>query len=221
MYPGGKFSPPYVLGTVRDVTKIKRQEERLETKRANLATIAEHLAQTTNATGLSEIVTILKDTIHKRINALMVSVFISQEEQIARGVPMRIDPVQAFFFQDICNFIGYKAIELGQRQECSVGDYPNRLGFASEDLVGRSVFDFIHSEDRSHARGVFSNLPNIGVFRGFRSRFLCKNGEIGYLENNLKYMAESGKTIAIARDLAGRKEMENRRKYYYKAGRLF
>ncbi len=321
MYPGKKSSPPYVLGTVRDVTKIKRQEESLETKRANLDAIAEYLAQTTNATGLSEIVTILKDTIHKRINALMVSVFISQEEQIARAVPMEIDPVQAFFFQDICDFIGYKAIELGQRQECSVGDYPNRLGkelledlgarhvtalpikhgktvigslsvvtkrpgglnheenefvrticsyfsnqinntllydrlkqeleiskrlesdrdvifnesvdfisiidndgcfaqinpafanrlgFASEDLVGRSVFDFIHPEDRSHARGVFNSLPNIGVFRGFRNRFLCKNGEIGYLENNLKYMAESGKTIAIARDLTGRKEMENR-----------
>ncbi len=318
---GGKNSPPYVLGTVRDITKIKLLQEKRKSEQANLNAIAEYLAQTTNAAGLSEIATILKDTIHRQINALIVSVFIRQDERISRVVPMGTDLVQSFFFQDIREFIGYKAIELGRRQECSTDDYPNclgkelledlgarhvtalplkhreavigslsvvtgrpgglnheenefvcticgylanqinnalqyehlkqelelrkrlesdrdvifnesvdfisiiddngcfaqinpafanRLGFTPENLVGRSVFDFIHPEDRSYARRVFNDLPKTGVFHGFRNRFLCKNSETGYLENNLKYMAESGKTIAIARDLTGQKEMEDR-----------
>lgn len=85
-----------------------------------------------------------------------------------------------------------------------------RLGRSAEDLVGQLVFDYIHPEDRAYAHRIFFDLPKTGVFRGFRNRFLCANGELGYLENNLKYMKETGSTIAIARDLTDQREMEAR-----------
>lgn len=85
-----------------------------------------------------------------------------------------------------------------------------RLGGTPQELVGQPVFDYIHPEDRIFAWTAFNNLPRTGLIRGFCNRFLCGGGEIGYLESNLKYMEQTGETIAIARDLTNLREMEAR-----------
>ncbi|NCB62541.1 MAG: PAS domain S-box protein [Clostridia bacterium] len=321
LYSGPKYPVPYVVGMVRDVTALKEAESRLDSRRAGFAAITSYLAETTDTTDLSAIVSSVKRTIRKRMDAALIAVFARQGDQVFRVIPKGKTPMQAFLFQDIHDFVGYRAATEGRKVILPVSDYPSplgrealtklggqtvialpirfghsaigaltiitkrggdlnreegefcrticgylgsqlnnamlydrlrqelalrkrlesdrevifeesvdfitiidkhgrfaqinpafaaRLGHPAEVLIGQSVFDYIHPEDRPYAHRIFCALPKTGVYRGFRNRFLCRNGEVGYLENNLKYMSETGSTIAIARDLTGQREMEER-----------
>lgn len=321
LYDGKRRAVPYVLGSVRDVTAAVEKERRLEERRADYAAITQYLAETTDTTNIGAIVASAKRTIRRRMDVVIIAVFVREGERVSRVIPQGMDPLQAFLFQQIQDFVGYQAVMEGKRQMCSAANYPTalgraaleemggksvvalpikhggvtigalsivtrhtggleraedefcrticgylsnqlnnallyarlkqelalrvslesdrdvifnesvdfisiidsdgcftqinpafaaRLGYTQEALMGRSVFDFIFPEDRNYAWQVFSGLAKTGVVRGFRNRFVCQGGEIGYLENNLKYMEDSGRCIAIARDLTGQREMEAR-----------
>lgn len=321
LYRGPKYPIPYVVGMVRDVTELKTEQLRLERRRADFAAITSYLAETTDTTDLRAIVASVKQTIRRRLEVAAIAVFVRRGEEIFRVIPRGRDPLRAFEFQDVHDFVGYRATLNGQFSTSKVNDYPNpvgresllaaggvtvvalpirhgkkaigalsvvlkreeglnreerdfcrticgylsnqlnnallyerltqelalrrrlegdrevifnesvdfitiinkagdfaqinpafagRLGFTPEALVGRNVFDFIHPDDRPFARYTFDQLPARKVIRGFCNRFLCAGNEIGYLENNLKYMEETGDTIAIARDVTNLREAEAR-----------
>lgn len=86
--------------------------------------------------------------------------------------------------------------------------FAKRLGQSPQALIGQSIFDFIHPEDRPYAHYTLGLLPAKGVVRGLCNRYLYGDGQVGYLENNLKYMEETGDTIAIARDVTDQRQME-------------
>lgn len=321
LYDGPEHPIPYVVGMVRDVTSLKVEQFRLKRRRADFAAITAYLAETTDTTDLRAIVASVKHTIRRRLDVAAIAVFVRRGEEISRVIPSGYDPLNAFQFQDVHDFVGYKATLLGKSCTSKVADYPNpmgreslaaaggvtvvafpirhgrkiigslsivlkrdegldheerefcrticgylsnqlnnallyerlklelalrtrlegdqevifnesvdfitiidregnfaqinpafagRLGFMPEGLVGRSVFDFIHPDDRPFAHYTFDELPKRKVIRGFCNRFLCAGGEIGYLENNLKYMDVTGNTIAIARDVTNLRQAEAR-----------
>ena len=87
--------------------------------------------------------------------------------------------------------------------------FARRLGSTPQALLGRSIFDFIHPDDRAFALCTLREMRARGVVRGFCNRFVSLDGTVGYVENNLKYM-ENGSTIAIARDVTDQRRMEAR-----------
>lgn len=312
---------PYVVGLLRDVTALKAEQSRLERRRADFAAITAYLAETTDTTNLHAIVASVKRTIRRRMDVSAIAVFAKQGEEITRVIPEGMDPMRAFRFQDVRDFVGYRSTVEGKRITSTVTEYPNtygretltaaggvtvaampirhgrkvigalsvvlkregkltheeeefcrticgylsnqlynallyeqlkgelalrtrlegdrdaifhesvdfiamltadgtflqinpafaaRLGYGAEALVGRSVLEFIHPDDRPFASYTLDELPARKVIRGFCNRFLCAEGKVGYLENNLKYMETTGNIIAIARDVTGLREAEER-----------
>ena len=321
LYDGPEHPIPYVVGMVRDVTGLKAEQFRLERRRADFAAITAYLAETTDTTDMRAIVASVKHTIRRRLEVAAIAVFVCRGKKISRVIPNGRDPLRAFQFQDVHDFVGYRAAALGKFCTSKVADYPNpvgreslaaaggitvvafpirhgrkvigslsivlkrdeglnheerefcrticgylsnqlnnallyerlkaelalrtrlegdqevifnesvdfitildregnfvqinpafagRLGFMPEGLIGRSVFDFIHPDDRPFAHYTFDELPKRKVIRGFCNRFLYAGEEIGYLENNLKYMDATGNTIAIARDVTNLRQAEAR-----------
>lgn len=319
-YPAQGGREPYLVGVVRDVTRLKEEEARLAARRADLTAVTAYLAETTDTTDLRAIVSSVKRTIRKRMDVAVIGVFARQGERISRVIPRGMDPLQAFQFQSIQDYVGYQAVTEGARQVCPVEDYPSplgrealnaaggrsiislpikhgkrtigaltvvirrpgdltrgenefcrticgylsnqlysallyeqlkeelahrrhlesdretifnesvdyitvidghgrfaqinpafarRLGSTPQALLGRSIFDFIHPDDRAFALCTLREMRARGVVRGFCNRFVSLDGTVGYVENNLKYM-ENGSTIAIARDVTDQRRMEAR-----------
>lgn len=140
LHRGKPGAAPYVLGTVRDVTDFKQRDQQLEAKQANFAAITDYLAETTDTTDLSAIVSSVKRTIRKRMDVLIIAVFARRGDQIVRVIPQVMDPMQAFLFQDVQEFVGYRSVQTGKRQVCPAADYPSALGRATlEEMGGQCV----------------------------------------------------------------------------------
>lgn len=311
----------YVVGTVQDISQLKREQLRLEERRADFAAITAYLAETTDSTDLRAVADSVRRTICQRLNPACMAVFVRRGQEITRIIPQDMDPMHAFLFQDIESFTGYRAVVENRRQLCPAREYPSplgrealsacggksvvslpvrhggkaigalsvvtrseegltrseyefcrticgylanqlysallceqlkqelelrvrlesdrevifnesvdyisildregrfaqinpafagRLGYPPQDLAGRSVYDFIHPDDHALVRYTLSALPGLGVVRGFCNRFVSRSGEVGYLENNLKYSPATHTVIAIARDLTRQQEAEAR-----------
>ncbi len=87
-------------------------------------------------------------------------------------------------------------------------NYPEVTGFTSEDLLNRSVFDFIHPDDLPTVLAVFGD-PTARV--AFRS--LYKSGEWRWLESTGKlFFTKDGepRAVIVSRDITERKHMEDR-----------
>ncbi len=140
LYSGPKHPVPYVMGMVRDVTDLKTEQLRLENKRANFAAITDYLAETTDTTDLKAIVASVKSTLRRRLEVIAISVFVKRGDEVERVSPEG-DPLPAFLFQDVRDFIGYRAAQSGKFQSCLIADYPNRLGRETlETAGGKRIF---------------------------------------------------------------------------------
>jgi PAS domain S-box-containing protein len=85
-------------------------------------------------------------------------------------------------------------------------NYPEALGYASEELLGRCTFDFIHPDDLSE---VFTQLNNGAVKVAFRA--LHKNGQWRWLESTVKpYATAQGEfhAVVVSRDITDRRKAE-------------
>lgn len=318
---GKKGAGDYMLGIVRDMTSRKQKEVQLEAQRADFAAITQYLAETTDTTKIEAIVASVKRTIRRRMDAALIGVFVRQDKTVKRVMPKSMESQKAFLFQEMEEFVGYRAIMMGKRQVMPVDDYANelgrkalldlggrqvvslpikhggkaigalsvvscrdagltaqedefcrtlcgylssqlnnallydrlkqelalrvnlesdrdaifnegvdciaiigadgrfaqinpafaqRLGAPPEVLAGKLVFDYIHPEDKEYAHQVFHELPRLGVVRGLCNRFVGKNGEVSYLENNLKYIESNRSVIAMARDNTSQRAIEER-----------
>lgn len=318
-YRGAGCPVPYVVGILQDISALRRDQETIDSQRADLAAITNYLAETTDTTDLEAIVSSVKRTIRKWMDVAMIGVFVHQGERFYRVIPKEMDPAQGLMFQDIHDYVAYRTLIDGTKQLCPVENYPSaqgkkslvmlggvsvislpikhgrqtigalsvtikrpgdlrpqedelcrticgylsnqlksallyrqlaeelarrerlesdheaifnesvdfimvqdrdgklvqvnpafakRMGHTVQGLIGRSLFDFIHPDERTSARYEFSQMSSCGVKRGACNRFLCGDGTIGFLESNLKYMEQSGDTIVIARDMTHQKRVE-------------
>lgn len=127
----------YLVGSVRDITQVKREELRLAERHDDLAAITAYLAETTDTTDLQAIAASVERVLRMRLDALMIGVFARQGERVARIAPHDMEYMQAFSFQRIEDFGGYQAAITGHRQVWSVEAYPGALGREVLQTLGR------------------------------------------------------------------------------------
>jgi len=94
----------------------------------------------------------------------------------------------------------------------------NLLGYSPEQMIGRSAFEFILSEDVNRMRGLFRTANENGrPFYGFEYRALHSNGNVVVLEaNGAPILDRSDKLIGyrgVTRDITRRKEDATRLVY--------
>lgn len=85
-------------------------------------------------------------------------------------------------------------------------NYPEALGYAPGELLGRCMFDFIHPDDRPEIVNQFSAGAVKIVFRA-----LHKNGQWRWLESTRKlYATAQGDrhTVVVSRDITDRRKAE-------------
>lgn len=84
-----------------------------------------------------------------------------------------------------------------------------KLGFTEEELLGRPIISFIHSEDQQRTKDIRINLLKGETVQNFQNRYITKSGEIILLEWTSVYFSENKFVLAIAKDITKRKKLEN------------
>jgi len=80
------------------------------------------------------------------------------------------------------------------------------LGFFQEELVGKSILEWIHPEDVEPTRTVIETRLQRGVkVFNFQNRFRCKDGEYKWLNWVLRPVPERGIAFAVAHDITEEK----------------
>jgi len=93
------------------------------------------------------------------------------------------------------------------------------LGYKNSEVLGHSVFDFIHPEDRKQVKTGFLNAikEKDNSVRRIEFRMISKTGEVKYFEVNGQLIIENGhivKANGIARDVTNRKLLQEELKQY-------
>jgi len=93
------------------------------------------------------------------------------------------------------------------------------LGYSPNEMVGRSVFDFIHPDDQARIRESLaqSMQGNAPVRKTLGFRMVAKSGEIRHFEVNRKLVLENGCVVrqhGIARDITKRRILEQQLQDY-------
>ncbi|QHE92672.1 sensor domain-containing protein [Pandoraea fibrosis] len=82
------------------------------------------------------------------------------------------------------------------------------LGYSSQELMGRSMIDFVAKEDRERtieeSKRVMSGQPRIG----FENRYLHKDGHYVHIMWSARWSDEHGLRIGVARDVSAKKHAE-------------
>jgi diguanylate cyclase (GGDEF)-like protein/PAS domain S-box-containing protein len=89
------------------------------------------------------------------------------------------------------------------------------LGYTADQLLSRSIYDFIHPEDAAGIRAGYSEPRGAGETATVQYRFRRQDGRFIWLESTLRVLTDerSGSVREIhasARDIGARKQMENR-----------
>ncbi|MDR3398053.1 MAG: sensor domain-containing diguanylate cyclase [Pandoraea sp.] len=82
------------------------------------------------------------------------------------------------------------------------------LGYTSQELMGRSMIDFVAKEDRERtieeSKLVMSGHPRIG----FENRYIHKDGHYVHIMWSARWSDEHGLRIGVARDVSAKKHAE-------------
>jgi len=94
------------------------------------------------------------------------------------------------------------------------------LGYSSDELLGKNVFQFIHPDEQERMKQTFeSAFQQLGIIHSATYRFRHKNGAWLYLESTGKAAYTNGNTEAIvnSRDITEKKKLEEQ---YLRAQRM-
>jgi diguanylate cyclase (GGDEF)-like protein/PAS domain S-box-containing protein len=89
------------------------------------------------------------------------------------------------------------------------------IGFSPEELIGKSSLDFIHPEDRSNFKSLFSKNPSMPTVYTFAYQARHKDGQYVWLETSARSILDekTGSVIEIqaaSRDITARKEADEK-----------
>jgi|GEM_PF-1160013 len=79
--------------------------------------------------------------------------------------------------------------------------WSHTLGWSSEELSIKSLFEFLHDEDREKTEECFDELTNFKVGINFENRYLCKDGSYRWLSWNAVSDLDEEVVYSIARDI--------------------
>ncbi len=93
------------------------------------------------------------------------------------------------------------------------------LGFTVQEMLGRSLLDFVHPDDQARLASGFQNANQSGDSRAktLQFRFLTKGGQELPVEVNRRLILENGQVIrqdGVARDITKRKQLEGELQRY-------
>jgi PAS domain S-box-containing protein len=86
--------------------------------------------------------------------------------------------------------------------------FERALGYTSEQLLARPLFDFIHPDDRARSRYAFQALAGGKQVMQFENRYVCSDGSWRWLEWSTRPLTEEGLVFAAARDVTDRRRAE-------------
>ncbi len=114
--------------------------------------------------------------------------------------------------ENVSDFVGI--IDQKGLFEYSSSSHEKYLGYKIQDLLGKSMIDFIHPEDRRLAQVNFRNLVRNNEVTTIVSRFLHKQGHWVYLEGNCTPIREVDDSVLrfvyMARDITAQKTAEEK-----------
>jgi PAS domain S-box-containing protein len=88
--------------------------------------------------------------------------------------------------------------------------FERALGYTSEQLLARPLFDFIHPDDRERSRYALQSLAGGEEVMQFENRYVCSDGSWRWLEWSTRPLTKEGLVFAAARDVTDRRRAEER-----------
>jgi PAS domain S-box-containing protein len=82
------------------------------------------------------------------------------------------------------------------------------LGYSETELLGKSVLDLVHPDDRAATAMEMEQQIRAGSSMSFINRCLCRDGSIRWLAWRATYVAAEHQTYATARDITERQQSE-------------
>lgn len=82
------------------------------------------------------------------------------------------------------------------------------FGYAPEELIGTSMIDLVHPEDRERTLAAAAQIMGGTPNPYFENRYLRKDGSVAYLMWSARWSEEDGLRIAVARDISERRRAE-------------
>ena len=86
--------------------------------------------------------------------------------------------------------------------------FQSTLGYSEEDILGKSVIDFVHSKDVERTETDFNAQREGKPTIQFENRFLCKNGQYKWLSWTSRPDKDREILYSAARDITDQKQVE-------------
>lgn len=90
------------------------------------------------------------------------------------------------------------------------------FGYLPEEVIGRSVFDFIYVEDRQKTASTVATIMSGETQASYENRWLHKSGKIVHVLWSARWSERHQVRIAVAHDISNRKQMEQHLEYLAK-----
>lgn len=90
------------------------------------------------------------------------------------------------------------------------------FGYPPEEMVGRSMFEFIHPDDIAKTKDVVSEIIAGTAQTHFENRYLRKNGDIAHIVWSARYSPDDELRIAVARDVTAQRATEREKEQLLK-----
>ncbi|HEY0142972.1 MAG TPA: EAL domain-containing protein [Thermoanaerobaculia bacterium] len=87
------------------------------------------------------------------------------------------------------------------------------LGYEPSEVLGRSVFDFIHPEDHHIIRRGMVALQHQRLPATFSYRAIRRDGSLVWFETTSRALTNAGEIIAVSRDISERRQAEEQIEY--------
>lgn len=82
------------------------------------------------------------------------------------------------------------------------------FGYTPEEVVGRSMIELVHPEDRERTLEAASGIMGGNVERHFENRYIRKDGRIVHIMWSARWSESDQARVAVARDISDRKRDE-------------
>ena len=87
--------------------------------------------------------------------------------------------------------------------------FETSLGYAEEDLVGRSVLDTAHPDDRELSRRALESLTRGDEVAELEARLVARDGSTRWVQWNARSVADEGVIYVLGRDVTDRRRAED------------
>jgi PAS domain S-box-containing protein len=87
--------------------------------------------------------------------------------------------------------------------------FESSLGYAEQDLVGRSVLDTAHPDDREVSRRALESLVRGGEVAELEARLLASDGSTRWVQWNARLVADEEVIYVLGRDVTARRRAED------------